>query len=100
MKPVLEGPAYDIITTMIKFIAKKSVFVPSGFVTNKNNQCLKCSVKASEGYLFPLNKSMIFVHKPTTFIWHDDITHVELLWVSEYVGSTGWSFDLKVVTTK
>jgi len=50
---------------------------------------LKCSVKASEGLLYPLNKSMIFVHKPTTFIRHDDISHVEFLRVSEYVGSTG-----------
>lgn len=43
---------------------------------------------------------MIFVHKPTTFIRHDDITHVELLWVSEYVGSTGRSFDIKIITSK
>jgi len=38
---------------------------------------VKCSVKASEGFLFFLTKSLIFVPKPVIYMKLDDVRAVE-----------------------
>jgi len=38
---------------------------------------VKCSVKASDGYLYPLKSSLVFIHKPVHYIKHQEIKYVE-----------------------
>ncbi|GBG75548.1 hypothetical protein CBR_g20179 [Chara braunii] len=62
-------------------------------------QEVKCSLKAEEGQLYPLEKSFFFVPKPPTLILHEEIQYVEF----ERHGVTGTSgisshyFDLLIV---
>jgi structure-specific recognition protein 1 len=43
----------------------------------RNTKCVKCSLKANEGFLYPLTKSFVFINKPTLVIGYDDIDSVE-----------------------
>jgi structure-specific recognition protein 1 len=53
------------------------VFVPKNFKSERDTQAVKCSLKANDGLLFPLEKSFIFVHKPTLIIHFADIELVD-----------------------
>lgn len=74
----IEGKVYHVLSQLIKIIAKKTIIVPSGFSSHKNEKALKCSIKANEGLLFPLKKSLIFIHKPVSYIKISDISYIEL----------------------
>lgn len=39
--------------------------------------CVRCSYKADDGFLYPLDKAFFYVHKPPMCINHSDIDYVE-----------------------
>lgn len=53
------------------------VFIPKHFISERKAHCVKCSLKASDGSLYPLAKSFIFIHKPTVLIKFEDVNYVE-----------------------
>jgi structure-specific recognition protein 1 len=95
----LEGPLYDVLSRLFKSMIKISIIVPSGFKSEKGTDAVKCSVKAQDGYLYPLNKSFLFIHKPVSYIRHEDIVWVEFNRISEF-SAAGRSFDINIVTKK
>lgn len=79
LSPKLEGPLPQIVARVFKTLTQKKVFIPGSFRSAKEMKCVKCALKASNGYLYPLNQSFFFVHKPATFIRYEDISSVEFL---------------------
>ncbi|RHY23385.1 hypothetical protein DYB32_009215 [Aphanomyces invadans] len=93
----MSGSLPQIVATLFKFIMGKKVYTSGKFVTHSGDRAVKCAVKASSGVLFPLEKSFMFIHKPTTFIRYEEIDYVEF---QRYAGQSGSSasrnFDLLV----
>ena len=62
---------------------------------------MKCSVKASDGYLYPLMSSFIFIHKPVIYIKHSGIKFVEFSRIGQInSGIPSRSFDMIVTSLK
>jgi structure-specific recognition protein 1 len=78
LTPEIEGPLFDVLSKLFKEVIKINILIPGDFRSHKNNNALKCSVKASDGYLYPLKNSLIFIHKPVIFIKLQEIKFVEL----------------------
>jgi structure-specific recognition protein 1 len=74
----MEGPLFDILSRLFKEIIKINILIPGEFRSAKGEDCIKCSVKASDGHLYLLKSSMIFIHKPVIYIKHSEIKFVEL----------------------
>lgn len=53
---------------------------------------ISCSFKAAAGYLYPLERGLIYVHKPPVHIRFDEISSVNFA----RSGSTTRSFDFEV----
>lgn len=98
LSPELEGVLYDVLSRLLKSILKVSIIIPSGFKSADQKDALKCSVKAQEGYLYPLRKSLLFIYKPVAYIRHDDIAHCEFARVSEFAAHSSRSFDCTIAT--
>lgn len=77
LQPELEGPLYDVLSKLFKELIKINILIPGDFRTNKEEEALKCSVKASDGHLYPLKSSLIFIHKPVIYIKLSEIKFVE-----------------------
>ena len=77
-------------------MAKVNILIPGEFKSSKGDEAIKCSVKASDGFLYPLKSSLIFINKPITYIKLSEIKYVEF----SRIGSSGMpssrSFDLTV----
>lgn len=95
----INGPLYDVLSRLFKSMIKVSIIVPSGFKSEKGTEAVKCSVKAQDGYLYPLQKSFLFIHKPVYYIRHDEIQYLEFNRISEFAAA-GRSFDFNIVTKK
>jgi structure-specific recognition protein 1 len=100
LEPVVEGIAYDVISRLLKSILNLSIIVSTDFKTSTQKEGIKCSVKAQEGYLFPLRRALLFLHKPVSYIRHEDIHYAEFARVSEFTAHNSRSFDLSLVTKK
>jgi len=64
------------------------------FYSNTGNRSIGCSYKAATGFLYPLERGFIFVHKPPLHIRFDEIANVNF---ARSVGNTR-SFDFDVET--
>ena len=64
------------------------------FYSHSGAQCVGCSYKASSGFLYPLERGFIYVHKPPVHIRFDEVACVNFARSS---GSTR-SFDFDVET--
>jgi structure-specific recognition protein 1 len=96
LPPELDTNIYDVISKLFKFLAKVNILIPGEFKSSKGDEAIKCSVKASDGFLYPLKSSLIFINKPISYIKLSEIKYVEF----SRIGSSGMpssrSFDLTV----
>ena len=100
LKPEMEGPLYDVLSKLFKELIKINILIPGDFKSNRNEEAIKCSVKASDGYLYPLKSSLIFIHKPVHYIKLSEIKFVEFTRVGGGSGLPSKSFDMKVTSMK
>ena len=65
---------------------------------SSSNQCaIACSNRATSGYLYPLDKGFIFVHKPAVYIKFEAIVSVNFARMSGSAGiSRSFDFELEM----
>lgn len=64
------------------------------------NQSVKCSVKAQDGFLYPLKSSLIFIHKPVIYLKHSSIKYIEFSRINSNsmgIGGSNRTFDLNII---
>ncbi len=92
----LTGELFDIVAKLFKSIVGIPIIIPGNFRSSKSASCIKCSLKASEGYLYPLERGLIFIHKPVVYIGFEEIKHVEFSRISES-SMQQRTFDLTII---
>eukprot|EP00826_Nyctotherus_ovalis_P047656 TRINITY_DN5510_c0_g4_i2.p1 TRINITY_DN5510_c0_g4~~TRINITY_DN5510_c0_g4_i2.p1 ORF type:complete len:382 (+),score=118.33 TRINITY_DN5510_c0_g4_i2:169-1314(+) len=91
------GPLHDVLSRVFSAMVGIKIIVPTGFKSTKDAPAVFCSVKALDGHLYPLEKSLLFVNKPVVYIRLADIQFVEFARVGQSAAQTNRSFDLNVV---
>jgi len=100
LQPEIEGPLYDVISKLFKEVIGIHILVPMEYKGPKDNEAIKCSVKASDGYLYPLKGSLIFIHKPVIYMKYSEIKSVEFQRLGASSGMPSRSFDMTVTSLK
>lgn len=90
----MSGPEYEIVSRVMKAVVNKKITVPGTFVGHAGTPSIACSYKAATGFLFPLERGFIFVHKPPIHVRFDEVACVNFARSS---GSTR-SFDFEIET--
>ncbi|KAL2810263.1 FACT complex subunit pob3 [Aspergillus granulosus] len=91
-----EEPIHQVITKVFRGLSGKKVIMPSkDFVSHHGHSGVKCSIKANEGLLYFLDKSLIFVPKPATYIQMENVAVVTMSRVGGAV-SASRTFDITV----
>lgn len=75
----LQKPMSHIFGKVLKDVGGVKIVVPKAFQSSTNAPCVRCSIKANDGYLYPAAKCLIFITKPTLIINIDDIESIEFL---------------------
>ena len=78
------APAHILLGKILTKLAKKKVVAPDTFNTTYEENCVGCHAEGQQGYLYPLERALIYVHKPTIHIRYDDIISVEMLRANQY----------------
>ncbi|KAF4677063.1 FACT complex subunit [Perkinsus chesapeaki] len=87
---------YAVMGQLFKHVTGKNVVTPcQDFKASNSYNCVRCSHKANDGFLYPLKKSFLFVNKPVMWIRYDDVLAVEFSRADSGFTQTRY-FDLKV----
>ncbi len=92
------APTFEVVSCVFKGLADKKLIAPGSFKsasTSSGFPCIKCSVKANEGFLYPLEKSAMFLTKPTLLINYADVEAIVFARVSAGGVSSSKTFDMK-----
>ncbi|KAK6196862.1 hypothetical protein LQW54_011125 [Pestalotiopsis sp. IQ-011] len=91
-----DQPLFQVITYCFKGLANKKIVSPAkDFQTHRQQTGIKCFIKASEGFLYCLEKAFMFVPKPATYISYDQTASITFSRVGGAV-STLSTFDISV----
>lgn len=90
----------DILISLFSCLAKTKTISHSHktFQSTEGYPCVRCVLKANQGYIYPLAKSFFFIHKPPTFIRYSEIQYVQFTKIGE--SSSIRNFDLVIKTQK
>ncbi|EPQ26801.1 uncharacterized protein PFL1_05779 [Pseudozyma flocculosa PF-1] len=96
LKKRYEEPTFRIVTNMFKVLSGQKVSTPGEFESSSGQSSIKCNVKATDGNLYPLEKSLIWVSKQPVYVPYSDIHQAVLSRVGGAVASSK-TFDLRVI---
>lgn len=101
MQPQMKGEAYDVVTRVFKALTERKVLVPgAAFQSHGGGACIRCNLKANDGFLYVMEKSFFFVKKPLLHLRHNDIVSIDFRRVSHSASSGSKTFDMHVVTNE
>lgn len=91
----LSGSTYEVLGKVMKVIINRKLTGPGRFTGHTGTPAIGCSFKAAAGYLYPLDRGFIYVHKPPIHIRFEEIASVNF---ARGGGSTR-SFDFEIELT-
>ncbi|XP_018050574.1 PREDICTED: FACT complex subunit Ssrp1 [Atta colombica] len=91
----LSGPTFEVLGKVMKVIINRKLTGPGHFTGHTGTPAISCSFKAAAGYLYPLERGFIYVHKPPIHIRFEEIASVNF---ARGGGSTR-SFDFEIELT-
>lgn len=92
----ISGPAYEVFARVLRGLSGAKLTKPGAFRDAEGTgYAVKCSYKADDGYLYPLERAFFYVQKPPTLLVYDDVDSVEFMRQSAGV-SAAKTFDLAV----
>ncbi|GMM35947.1 FACT complex subunit [Saccharomycopsis crataegensis] len=86
---------HTVISQCFKGLTDRRITIPSSFVSKHGQVAVSCSLKASEGYLYFLDKCILFVIKPTVYIPFSEVASVQLSRIGQS-STVSKTFDLEV----
>lgn len=88
----MSGPIYEVLGKIMKVVINRKLTGPGSFIGHSGTPAVGCSFKAAAGYLYPLERGFIYVHKPPLHIRFEEIACVNF---ARGGGSTK-SFDFEI----
>ncbi|XVF14220.1 hypothetical protein REPUB_Repub09cG0039500 [Reevesia pubescens] len=77
LEPSYKGHIHELFTTIMRGLSGAKVTKPGRYRSCQDGYAIKSSLKAEDGFLYPLEKSFLFLPKPPTLILHEKIDYVE-----------------------
>lgn len=78
-----DAPTFEVVSSIFRAVTRTKILVPGTLRSpTTNGSVVKCSFKANEGLLYALDRSFLFIPKPTIPVPHEDISHVTFSRVS------------------
>ncbi|KAF4984555.1 hypothetical protein FZEAL_289 [Fusarium zealandicum] len=97
LEPHYEEPLHQVVAKIFRGLGNKKISSPAkDFITHRNQYGIKCSIKASEGFLYCLEKAFMFVPKPATYIAYEQTQSVTFSRVNGAVSALS-TFDITVL---
>lgn len=96
LKKKYDEATHEVVGNLFRGLTGRRMIVPGSFSSVHAQAGVSCSLKASEGYIFPLETCFMFVPKPTVYIPLSEIKFVTFSRVGAQVSSSSRTFDMSI----
>ncbi|KAL0491492.1 SSRP1 [Acrasis kona] len=96
LKETMHGKQFEVVAKVFRALAERRLIGPGKFKSFTGDNGIKCSMKANEGFLFFLEKSLFFLHKPAIYMRHEEIKSFKFARTDNRAGGSRY-FDLVVL---
>jgi structure-specific recognition protein 1 len=96
LKKKMDGPVFEVVAKVFRALTGCKLIGAGKFSSYSSEKAIKCSYKANEGYLFFLEKSIFFLHKPTIYMRHEEIKSFKFQRADHRAGGSRY-FDLAIL---
>ncbi|XP_071790372.1 FACT complex subunit SSRP1-like isoform X1 [Asterias amurensis] len=90
----MTGPSFEIVSRLMKSLSARKITIPGSFTGRSGTQTVSCSYKSNSGFLYPLERGFIYVHKPPLHIRFEEIAFINF---ARGTGSSRY-FDFEIET--
>jgi structure-specific recognition protein 1 len=87
-----------VLGEIFKGLTSMKIIIPGSYKSASGYSGLRCSLKANEAVLYPLEKSFLSIPKPTTLIPYTEVSQVTFSRVSTSAASSTRTFEMKIST--
>ncbi|WPK26251.1 hypothetical protein PUMCH_003600 [Australozyma saopauloensis] len=95
LKKLYDLQTHLVMAHCLKGLTERRLIVPGSFQSRFLQAGVSCSLKASEGHLFPLDRCFLFLTKPTVYIPYSEVSSVTMSRTSTGLTASR-TFDLEV----
>lgn len=95
LKKEYDSQTHLVMSHCLKGLTERRLIVPGSFASKFLQAGVACSLKASEGFLYPLDRCFLFVTKPTLYIPYSEVSSVTMSRTSTGLSALR-TFDLEV----
>ena len=96
LKKSYDSQTHLVMSHCFKGLTERRLVVPGSFQSRFLQPGISCSLKASEGYLYPLDRCFLFVTKPTVYIPFSEISSITMSRTGAGGVSTSRTFDMDI----
>ncbi|ODV82976.1 hypothetical protein CANARDRAFT_30444 [[Candida] arabinofermentans NRRL YB-2248] len=86
---------YNVMSNIFKGFTERRIVQPGSYLSKDSFVAISCSLKANEGQLYPLEKCLLFVTKPTVLIPYSEINNIVFSRIGSGTGASR-TFDMEI----
>ncbi|KAK0407736.1 hypothetical protein QR680_003557 [Steinernema hermaphroditum] len=91
----LAGAVYANVAKIFRAMVNMRITVPGTFLGNSGTPAIVCAHKQASGFLYPLEKGFLFIHKPPMYIRFEEVSNVNFARSDVSTRSFDFEVDLK-----
>ncbi|EGV66600.1 SSrecog-domain-containing protein [Yamadazyma tenuis ATCC 10573] len=95
LKKRYDAETHLVMSHCFKGLTERRLIAPGSFQSRFLQPGVACNLKASEGYLYPLDRCFLFVTKPTVYIPFSEVSNIVMSRTGTGV-SASRTFDLEI----
>lgn len=96
LKKKYDEATHEVVGNLFRGLTNRRMIVPGSFSSVHFQAAVSCSLKASEGYLYPLESCFLFIPKPTVYIPLSEIKVITFSRVGGQVSTSSRTFDMTI----
>ena len=96
LKKSYDEATHEVVGNLFRGLTGRRMIVPGSFNSVHAQAGVTCSLKASEGYIYPLETCFMFIPKPTVYIPLSEIKYITFSRVGAQVSSSSRTFDMSI----
>eukprot|EP00884_Botryococcus_braunii_P021465 jgi/Botrbrau1/8001/Bobra.384_2s0027.1 len=98
LQRMYDAEAYEVFSRVLRGLSAAKLTRPSTFRTaDSSGYAVRCSYKADDGFLYPLERAFFYVQKPPTLLVYEEVESVEFLRQGGGVlAASARTFDLSI----
>ncbi|VDM63486.1 unnamed protein product [Angiostrongylus costaricensis] len=90
----LSGPLYEVVSKIFRVLINMKITVPGNFIGHSGTPAVMCAHKQASGFLYPLEKGFLYIHKPPMYVRFEEVSSVHF--ARSDVSTRSFDFEIEL----